>query len=197
MNKDILTQQALSLIVGNGIEIGAKRFPASVDKTKANVTYVDRVPVEKIREFYHDESKRYQELDIICNGETLELIDDKSQDFVIGSHVMEHFFNPLLALKNWDRVLKKNGIIYMIIPDKRTFHDRDKETTTYSHLLEDFKNNKIMTPEHSDGHEHFWTNKELLEIVYNFQNDYNYDVILLFERDMKTFKDLVIVLRKI
>ncbi len=187
----------MSLISGVGIEIGPNRFPAKIDKSKAKVTYIDRAPVEKIKEFYHEDGYKYQDLDLICNGETLELIDDNSQDFIIGSHVMEHFLNPLLALKNWDRVLKKDGIIYMIIPDKRTFHDRDRETTTYEHLLEDLNNNKITSPEHCDGHEHCWTNREIVEIAHNFQKEYNYDIVFICERDNKTFKDLVIVLRKL
>jgi len=32
---------------------------------------------------------------------------DSSLDYVLSSHVIEHFFNPIKALLEWNRVIKK------------------------------------------------------------------------------------------
>lgn len=46
----------------------------------------------------------------------LESIEDKSFDCVTGSHVLEHLFDPELAIRNWARVLKEAGYILATVP---------------------------------------------------------------------------------
>ncbi len=49
---------------------------------------------------------------------------DNSLDFIISFHALEHFANVEGAIKEFIRVVKHNGIIYSVIPDKRYFlHD--------------------------------------------------------------------------
>ena len=42
--------------------------------------------------------------------------NDESQDFIISSHTLEHLEDYLKALKEWDRVLKKNGVLLLYLP---------------------------------------------------------------------------------
>jgi len=42
-------------------------------------------------------------------------------DIVIMSHVVEHLFNPLYALTQLKKELKKDGIIYIILPQRPKF----------------------------------------------------------------------------
>lgn len=195
MDYKILNNIAASYISGNGIEIGAFGNPISVN---ANVTYIDRGDenfVKNHAKFRKDEY--FKQPDIIDNGETLEKIPDNSQDFIITSHVLEHFKNVLLALHNWNRILKKDGIIYMVVPDKRYVDcDKDKENTTYDHLIDDYSNNVIMQDSQPDYHEHFWENKDIIEIVNNFQQCYDYDLLLSYHRTFDTWSDIVIILKK-
>lgn len=41
---------------------------------------------------------------------------DNSFDRVIASHILEHIYQPHLALKEWSRVLKKGGVLTILIP---------------------------------------------------------------------------------
>ncbi len=110
---------------GTGIEIGALHNPLKVSSS-AKIKYVDRMPVAELRKQYPElASKDLVEADIIDNGEKLATVANASQDFVIANHFIEHCENPIDALKNLARVLKKDGIIYMCVPDKRYTFDYD------------------------------------------------------------------------
>lgn len=41
---------------------------------------------------------------------------DQSVDRLIATHVLEHIYQPHLALKEWHRVIKKGGILSVLIP---------------------------------------------------------------------------------
>jgi len=45
----------------------------------------------------------------ICEGNNLEPIQNEFYDFLLSSHSLEHFANPLKALQEWLRILKKVG----------------------------------------------------------------------------------------
>lgn len=52
-------------------------------------------------------------VDIVAPGDAIP-VADKSFDFVISSHVIEHFFDPIKALKEWARIARK--YIYIVVP---------------------------------------------------------------------------------
>ena len=41
---------------------------------------------------------------------------DRSLDFVFSSHVLEHLSEPERALKEWQRVLKPGGVLFLYLP---------------------------------------------------------------------------------
>jgi SAM-dependent methyltransferase len=43
---------------------------------------------------------------------------DKSFDCIYASNVLEHSISPFIALKEWRRVLKLNGILVLVMPSK-------------------------------------------------------------------------------
>lgn len=51
---------------------------------------------------------------------------------------MEHIANPIKALKEWCRVLKSEGLLVLVLPDKRFTFDKNREYTLFSHLLNDY-----------------------------------------------------------
>ncbi|MBN1271330.1 MAG: class I SAM-dependent methyltransferase [Candidatus Aminicenantes bacterium] len=69
-------------------------------------------------------------------------IPDGTYDFVMASHVIEHIANPIKALKEWMRVLRKGGYLFLIVPQKDGMFDRRRETTSLSHLIEDYETDK-------------------------------------------------------
>lgn len=58
-------------------------------------------------------------------------------DYVASSHVLEHVANPVAALKEWYRVLRPGGIIYLIVPNRLATWDHTRPLTSVAHMLED------------------------------------------------------------
>jgi SAM-dependent methyltransferase len=63
-----------------------------------------------------------------------------SYDFVLSSHTLEHIANPIQALHEWSRILKRNGTLVLVIPHRDGSFDHRRPVTTLAHLLEDFAN---------------------------------------------------------
>lgn len=125
-------------IAGTGIEIGALHAPMSVDRAKAKVLYVDRLPLEELYRQY-PEFKKYDIVapDIIDGDGELHAVPDGVYDFCISNHVLEHLEDPFKALCNWLRVLKPGGILYLSIPLPDNVVDRRRQPTSLAHLLGD------------------------------------------------------------
>ena len=92
---------------GRGIEIGALHKPLKIgDRGRAKVFYVDRLPLDELRQQYPElNGLPLVTPDIIDDGGVLERIEDGTIDFIIANHLIEHLDNPLLALENWCRKL--------------------------------------------------------------------------------------------
>ncbi len=58
---------------------------------------------------------------IKATGEVLPWFADDSMDFVFSSHCLEHIANAGGALREWARVLKPEGRLVLILPDKRKY----------------------------------------------------------------------------
>ena len=70
----------------------------------------------------------------------LDKIESEKYDFVISSNVLEHIANPLKALNEFKRVIKKDGYIVIIVPYYKYTFDYKRPVTTIEHIREDFKN---------------------------------------------------------
>jgi ubiquinone/menaquinone biosynthesis C-methylase UbiE len=70
----------------------------------------------------------------------LEEVPDHSYDFVLSCHSLEHVANPIKALKDWSRVMKTNGRLVLVLPNKEFTFDNKRPITKLSHLIEDFEN---------------------------------------------------------
>lgn len=60
--------------------------------------------------------------------------DDNSLDYVLTSHVLEHCWDVLGTLREWLRVLRPGGIIYMTLPHPDRTFDKGRPTTTWEEL---------------------------------------------------------------
>jgi len=79
--------------------------------------------------------------DYLTDATDLYFAKDDEFDFLCSSHVLEHLANPIKALKEWMRVIKKEGIIYCGVPDKRFTFDHKRQRTTLCHLIDDYRRN--------------------------------------------------------
>lgn len=78
---------------------------------------------------------------IIADGSALSSIPDGSYDFVLSSHNLEHFANPVKALKEWKRVSRPKGALILVLPDYRRTFDRRRTPTPVQHMLDDYAQN--------------------------------------------------------
>jgi SAM-dependent methyltransferase len=85
---------------------------------------------------YFENKKGFQ---YICEASNLDAILSEKYDFLVASHCLEHCANTLKTVKEWLRVVKKGGVILIILPDKRYTFDQNRPVTTFEHLLDDLE----------------------------------------------------------
>ncbi|RKH68603.1 methyltransferase domain-containing protein [Corallococcus aberystwythensis] len=127
---------AAQYLRGEGLEIGALSNPTKLP-AGARARYVDVAPIDVLRARFPEVANLIVTPDVVDNGEELGTVAPDSQDFVIANHVLEHCEDPIGTLKNFIRVLKPGGIIFMAIPDKRFTFDLPRELTPAAHVVED------------------------------------------------------------
>ena len=76
----------------------------------------------------------------ILEGSKLNVIKDSSYDFLLSCNNLEHIANPIAAVFEWKRVIRNNGYILLILPNKIANFDHRRPYTTLGHLQNDFKN---------------------------------------------------------
>ena len=133
------SRMALQYLHGSGLEIGALQHPQETPPGTV-VRYVDQVTREEnIRRYPHLDGALIVATDILDDGFVLTTIPSGSQDFVVANHLLEHAPNPLQALMTWRRVLKKNGTLFLTLPNGARNFDRGRQVTTLEHLAKDYE----------------------------------------------------------
>jgi len=59
---------------------------------------------------------------------------DNMADFVISRHSLEHLIDPIVALKEWHRVLKVGGRLIIVLPDHEFVDTMSREVSGGKHL---------------------------------------------------------------
>jgi SAM-dependent methyltransferase len=75
---------------------------------------------------------------IFAEGSELREVPDHQYDFVLSSHNLEHFANPLKALKEWQRISRPHGGLVLVLPNYRFTFDHRRAPTAVAHMLEDY-----------------------------------------------------------
>ena len=78
---------------------------------------------------------------MFCEGTNLATVADGSYDFVLSSHNLEHFANPVKALREWKRILRPGGVLILALPNYRRTFDHRRKPTSVDHMLDDFTHN--------------------------------------------------------
>jgi SAM-dependent methyltransferase len=125
-------------------------------------TNQNKLDNEKVNRFQLDIAATMR-VDVLSEGDALPY-DDNKWDFVIGSHILEHFHDPIKALFEWHRVTKPGGYIFQIVPHKERTFEKDKHRTTLQELI-DRHNGKIPEPiPRQYGHQNVWITEDLIEL---------------------------------
>lgn len=76
-----------------------------------------------------------------CDGSAMTPIPDGAYDFLLSSHNLEHFANPVKAIKEWQRVLRPGGALVLILPHYRKTFDHRRTPTSVDHMFQDYEMN--------------------------------------------------------
>ena len=50
---------------------------------------------------------------------------------------MEHCEDPIMTIKTFVRVLRRDGFLFLAVPDKKYTFDKDRNLTSLEHLIRD------------------------------------------------------------
>lgn len=89
-------------------------------------------------ETYQFNSKKPAGQQHIVDATAMDGLPSDNYDFVLSSHMLEHTASPILALIQWKRLLKKDGTLVLIVPNKKHTFDHRRPVTTMEHLIADF-----------------------------------------------------------
>lgn len=64
---------------------------------------------------------------------------DETFSFLLSEHTLEHITNPIKALNEWRRILKRGGHLILFLPSSDRTMDRLRKRTTLDHLIADFE----------------------------------------------------------
>lgn len=149
---------ALSLVEGKrGLEIGGPtavfkgwRAPSRLHGLFAPLPIYDRVGSLDNCNFsgetiwgIHDRTYRFSPLrppgkTIIAEGTDISPVAAGIYDFILSSHNLEHFANPVKALKEWQRITRPGGALILVLPDYRKTFDHRRTPTPVEHMLHDY-----------------------------------------------------------
>lgn len=137
-------------IRGDGIEIGALHRPLRLAHS-TRVRYVDVMSRERLLATHSPavfgRPEWVVETDVTDDGQSLRRFSDRSLDFVIANHMLEHVEDPVATLQHNLRVLRPGGVLFLTLPDPRYTFDALRERTTIEHLIRDHRDGPAMSRE--------------------------------------------------
>jgi len=124
-----------------GLEVGALINPI-VTPNMGQIRYIDHATTDELKEKYaHDPNidvSKIVNVDYVWGKEGLpELVgQDAPFDYLVASHVVEHVPDFIGWLKEIHAVLKVDGILSLVIPDKRYCFDYHRQLTQVADVVE-------------------------------------------------------------
>ncbi|MGC2402786.1 MAG: methyltransferase domain-containing protein [Acidobacteriaceae bacterium] len=75
---------------------------------------------------------------IFRDATDLSSIAAQTYDFILSSHNLEHFANPVKAIQEWKRVIRPGGSMIVVLPNYSKTFDHGRMPTSVDHIFEDF-----------------------------------------------------------
>ncbi len=137
---------------GHGIEIGPSHNAIAPKKEGYKVHIIDVMNRDKLITKFKDANvnlENIEDVDFVWRGENYAELTGKSKyyDWIIASHVIEHTPDLICFLNDCDAILRDDGVISLIVPDKRYCFDRFRPITGISKIIDShFSKNNVHTP---------------------------------------------------
>jgi SAM-dependent methyltransferase len=175
----------------DGIEIGPSAHnPYNIPGCR----YVDLTDSmdSTFRKYEAETCGHTQPIDVVAPAWQLPFADD-SLGYVLTSHVIEHCFDPIAAVKEWLRVIRPGGYIFAIIPHKERTPDKPRPRTTLQELL-DRHSGVIPPPAAYDYVHHYcvWITRDWVDLCRHF----GWKLVDHRDRDDKVGNGFTIVIQK-
>jgi hypothetical protein len=129
-----------------GLEIGAFDLPF-IEPDEGNVEFLDYATSEELRE--QARSAEGHSPDFVAPVKYVATLGDWADvpeghyDWIAAAHVIEHAPSMIDWLRTAARRLKNNGILFLVIPDKRYTFDYFRPESTLGKILEDHVLGKV------------------------------------------------------
>jgi predicted SAM-dependent methyltransferase len=137
---------------GQGVEIGPSHSPVAPKKEGYKVHIIDHMSREQLIAKYKDHHvnlENIEEVDFVWRGENYSELTgkDKYYDWIIASHMIEHTPDFIGFLNDCDTILKDDGVLSLVVPDKRYCFDHYRPITGISQIIDNhLQKTTIHTP---------------------------------------------------
>jgi len=125
---------------GCGLEIGPSHNPITPKRDGYNVVILDYQGADELRAKYLVDGidvSTIEEVDYVWHGETYQqLLGDRRFSWIIASHVIEHVPDLIGFLQNCASVLTDDGVISLVIPDKRYSFDYHRPISSIGAVID-------------------------------------------------------------
>lgn len=126
---------------GLGLEIGPSYSPMMPKRDGWNVEIADHLDAQSLRNKYAAwgvDGAAIEDVDyVIGEGGLFAAIGKESRfDFIVASHVIEHVPDVVQFLVDCEKLLKPDGVLSLVVPDKNFCFDLLKPLTTTGQILQ-------------------------------------------------------------
>ena len=133
---------------GLGLEIGPSHNPIAPKKKGFNVHILDHASALELRNKYQGHGvnlDNIEEVDFVWHGEPLQELIGKTgcYDWIIASHVIEHTPDLVSFLQQCETLLIGDGVLSLVIPDKRYCFDYFSSTSTTGNVLDAWAEKRV------------------------------------------------------
>jgi SAM-dependent methyltransferase len=189
--KKVFRESALAhkLLDGlRGIEIGGSAHnpfglnTLNVDYTDDYTTVFKKQEIELAGECL--------KVDVVASGDELPF-KDNTVDFVISSHVIEHFYDPVKTIEEWLRVVKPGGYVFIIAPHRDRIGELAGPRTLPAEIID---RHEHPNPPKVDNHGHYscWRTQDFV----GFCQHYGWKIVAVQDVDDKVENGFTVVIQK-
>lgn len=147
-------QKALRHIdkAGFGVEIGPSHSPLAPKREGYQVQVIDHMSRAQLVAKYTGHNvnlDNIEEVDFVWSGQSFADLTGrpKHYDWAIASHVIEHTPDLIGFLNDCDSLLKDQGVLSLVIPDKRYCFDHYRPITGLARIIDShYRQDKIHSP---------------------------------------------------
>lgn len=123
---------------GYGLEIGASYNPVLPKKNGYNIRIADYASHDHLRELHGLGPDYIEDVDYVTFGGPVSKAvgDEKCFDYIVASHMIEHCVDFIGFLKDCETLLKPEGALVLVVPDKRNCFDLFQSLSSVGEMLD-------------------------------------------------------------